>query len=79
MWKTENTERGAVTTSVIPITSTRLRKTEPYEVSRSRSKNRGARVPPWERVGYLSPEPPCGGMLGDIEAHDLPAVVRQNS
>jgi len=31
-------ERGAVTTSVMPIASTRQRKSEPYDASRSRSR-----------------------------------------
>src|SRR5207245_8202949 len=35
-------ERGAVTTSVIPIAATRLLRTEPYEASRSRSRKRRA-------------------------------------
>jgi hypothetical protein len=32
---------------------------------------------PWERFGYLAEEPPCGGMLGDIESDDAPAIVGQ--
>ncbi len=35
-------ERGAVTTSVMPIASTRRLNTVPYEASRSRTRKRGA-------------------------------------
>ena len=33
---------------------------------------------PWERFGYLARQPTCGGLLGDIEPRDSPAIVGED-
>src|ERR1700693_4660834 len=70
-------ERGAVTTSVIPLAATRLLKTEPYAVSRSRSRKLGA-VSQGKASTILLRKPGCRGMLRNIESHNPSATVSQD-
>ena len=70
-------ERGAVTTSVMPMALTRSQNSEPVRGVTVAQQIARSGVPR-KRFGYLAREPGGGRMLGDRRANDLPAIVAED-
>jgi hypothetical protein len=71
-------DRGAVTTSSMPIAATRSRKSCPYDASRSRSGQKAGCGVPRECLGHLACKPILCGSFGDVEVNDRSTVMAED-